>query len=129
MEKARHVTSKEGRLKVVSDLLREHKFTQNQVDLITHKVKRVKEWTKEEMAEAFYQWNMGKELYEYQHKHFFQRCPMPSVACLINFRDQNPETFECKHELCKKIFFSEVRQSAIHLVIRKPRFFNLEYGL
>ena len=35
VEKAKGVTSKDGKMKVVADLLLEHKFTQNQVDLIT----------------------------------------------------------------------------------------------
>ena len=52
---ATEATSKAGRLKVVCDTLLASKFTQNQADLITQKVKRVKEWTKEELAEAFTQ--------------------------------------------------------------------------
>jgi len=104
---ATEATSKAGRLKVVCDTLLASKFTQNQADLITQKVKRVKEWTKEELAEAFTQWNLGKELYEYQHKHFFERCPMPSVASLINYRDAGPETFHCPHETCVKVFYSK----------------------
>ena len=54
-----------------------------------------------------HQWNLGKELYEYQHKHFFERCPMPSVASLINYRDAGPETFHCPHETCVKVFYSK----------------------
>ena len=52
------------------------KYTDNQIDLLVNKTKeRPKEWPREELLEAVYQYDLGKELYAYQYK--YNQVPIP----------------------------------------------------
>ena len=127
-KKARKCVSKQGRLETVKEFLsKEMKYTANQVDLLTSDKKiRPKEWPLDEMLESLYQYDLGRELYGYLHKHLADKIPMPSVTALLRYKHSNPETFICTVRECKKTLYSQVLPKQIHSVFFIRNFQKLQ---
>ena len=96
-------------------MAKEMKYTENQVDLLTSDKKvRPKEWPLDEMLESLYQYDLGKDLYGYLHKHLADKVPMPSVTALLRYKNSNPQTFTCTVRECKRTLYSQVNTATVY---------------
>merc|ERR1712029_330838 len=98
--KLKKFVSKETRTEIITEFLKGREFTDNQIRVMVGELKNPKEWSKEEISDCVYLYNLNPVFYRHFYKNKFKQFPVPSPTAMSNWKDKDTERFMCTVQFC-----------------------------